>query len=410
MKTFISDLCSHHFQVLFSARQRFFTPISYTIQTVFFGFLLLAGLAGCGSSAEQTATTAEAPTLPVVEVKAATMTTYQEFPATLEGKVNVEIRPQVEGYLEQIYVDEGAAVRKDQPLFRIDERSYREQLSNADANLAMAVANQDKAALEVARLSPLVENKVISEVQLKTAQSVHEAAKAAVGQARAMVSTAKTNLSRTVIKAPVNGYIGRLPYKPGSLVGRTEPQPLTTLSDVGDVFAYFSMSEVDFLHFTQQSAGRSLADKIRQLPPVELLLADNQPYRQKGRIELVSGQFDKAMGAISFRAVFPNELGLLRSGITGRIRIPQVHESAVAIPQEATFERQDKVFVFALADSNKVQSRPVQLLGKSGNFYLIREGVRPGERIVRDGLDRLQDGDSIVPKQETTTPELTKAL
>ncbi|WP_229310621.1 efflux RND transporter periplasmic adaptor subunit [Larkinella arboricola] len=345
-----------------------------------------------------------------MQVKTATMTTFQEFPATLEGKVNVEIRPQVEGYLEQIYVDEGAAVRKGQPLFRIDERSYREQLSNAEANLMMAIANQDKAALEVARLSPLVENKVVSDVQLKSAQSVYEAAKAAVGQARAMVSTAKTNLSRTVIKAPVNGYIGRLPYKPGSLVGRAEPQPLTTLSDVGDVFAYFSMSEVDFLQFTQQSAGRSLTDKIRQLPPVELLLADNKPYSQKGRIELVSGQFDKAMGAISFRAIFPNELGLLRSGITGRIRIPQVHESAVAIPQEATFERQDKVFVFALSDSNKVQSRPIQLLGKSGNFYLIREGVRPGERIVRDGLDRLQDGDPIVPKQETTTNELTKNL
>ncbi|GAB3326045.1 efflux RND transporter periplasmic adaptor subunit [Larkinella ripae] len=337
------------------------------------------------------------------------MTTYQEFPATLEGKVNVEIRPQVEGYLEQIYVDEGAAVRKGQPLFRIDERSYREQLSNTEANLLMVIANQDKAALEVARLSPLVENQVISEVQLKTAQSAHTASRAAVGQARAMVSTAKTNLSRTVIKAPVNGYIGRLPYKPGSLVGRAEPQPLTTLSDVGEVFAYFSMSEVDFLQFTRQSAGRSLADKIRQLPPVELLLADNQPFGQKGRIELVSGQFDKAMGAISFRAVFPNELGLLRSGITGRIRIPQVHESAVTVPQEATFERQDKVFVFALTDSNKVQSRPIQLLGKSGNFYLIREGVRPGERIVSDGLDRLQDGDSIVPKQETTNHELTKA-
>ncbi|GAB3282087.1 efflux RND transporter periplasmic adaptor subunit [Larkinella harenae] len=401
MKTFTFAYLSHHVP--------FYSPSRHTVSRTLFYFLTLIGLASCGSSTDQTATTTTVPTLPVIEVKTATLTTYQEFPATLEGKVNVEIRPQVEGYLEQIYVDEGAAVRQGQPLFRIDERSYREQLSNAEANVLMAIANQDKAALEVARLAPLVENKVISEVQLKTAQSAFEAAKAAVGQARAMVSTAKTNLSRTVIKAPVNGYIGRLPYKPGSLVGRAEPQPLTTLSDVRQVFAYFSMSEVDFLQFTQQSAGRSLNDKIRQLPPVDLLLADNQPYSQKGRIELVSGQFDKAMGAISFRAVFPNELGLLRSGITGRIRIPQVHESAVAIPQEATFERQDKVFVFALADSNKVQSRPIQLLGKSGNFYLIREGVRPGERIVRDGLDRLQDGDSIVPKQETTN-ELTKAM
>lgn len=353
---------------------------------------------GCGSSTNEASTATEIPTLPVVQVKTASVTTYQEFSATLEGRVNVDIRPQVEGYLEKIYVDEGATVRKGQPLFRIDTRTYREQVGNADASLLAAKANLDKAALEVARLTPLVENNVVSDVQLKAAQSAYAAAKANVAQAQSMVGNANVNLSRTLITAPASGFIGRLPYKVGSLVGRAELQPLTTVSDVHEIYAYFSMGEVDFLRFTQQASGGSLADKIRKLPPVELVLADGKAYAQHGRIEMVSGQFDKTMGAISFRAVFPNSQGLLRSGISGRVRIPEPHPSAVVIPQEATFERQDRVFVFAVADSNKVVSKPLQIAGKSGNFYLITKGVKPGERIVQQGLDRLRDGDAITPR------------
>jgi membrane fusion protein (multidrug efflux system) len=417
MKRILSGKASHHLVFFAHTSQRLVikSTENHLRHVWLFRLPLLALVVslviGCTSSAEQTTTAAEAPTLPVVQVQTASMTTYQEFPATLEGKVNVDIRPQVEGYLEKIYVDEGAAVRKGQSLFKIDERSYREQLSNASASLLAAKANMDKASIEIARLAPLVQNKVISEVQLKAAQSAYEAAKANVGQAKAIVSTAQTNLSRTLITAPVDGYISRLPYKPGSLVGRAEPQPLTTISDVRQLYAYFSMSEVDFLQFTQQASGRSMADKIKRFPPVDLLLADNNPYGQKGRIELVSGQFDKAMGAISFRAIFPNGQGLLRSGITGRIRIPQLHGQTVVVPQEATFERQDRVFVYAVADSNKVQSRPLQIMGKSGNYYLIRAGIRPGERIVRDGLDRLHDGDVITPKLVVKdTNQLTTAL
>lgn len=336
--------------------------------------------------------------MPVVQVKQSSVTTYQEFAATLEGRVNVDIRPQVEGYLEKIYVDEGASVRKGQPLFRIDTRTYREQVGNANATLLSAKANLEKAALEVTRLTPLVENNVVSDVQLKAAQSAYAAAKANVEQAKSMLGNANVNLDRTLIKAPVSGFIGRLPYKAGSLVGRTEVQPLTTVSDVQEIYAYFSMSEVDFLRFTQQASGGSLADKIKKLPPVDLLLADGKAYAQKGHVEMVSGQFDKTMGAISFRAVFPNSLGLLRSGITGRVRIPEQHSSVVVVPQEATFERQDRVFVFAVADSNKVVSKPLQIVGKSGNYYLISKGIQPGDRIVHDGLDRLRDGDVIAPK------------
>lgn len=361
----------------------------------------LLGQVGCRSSSGDTTPPVEVPTLPVATVKTASVTTYQEFSATLEGKTNVDIRPQVEGYLEKIYVDEGAAVRKGQPLFRIDTRTYQQQAGSARASLLAAQANLDKAALEVSRLTPLVENNVVSDVQLKAAQSAYAAAKANVEQARSMVGNASVNLNRTLITAPASGFIGRLPYKVGSLVGRSEVMPLTTVSDVHDIYAYFSMGETDFLHFTQQAAGGSLADKISKLPPVQLLLADGSIYGRPGRIEIVSGQFDKTMGAISFRAVFPNSQGLLRSGISGRVRIPEPHPSAIVVPQEATFERQDRVFVYALADSNKVVSRALQVAGKSGTDYLVTKGVQPGERIVLQGIDRLRDGDAIKPRLTT---------
>lgn len=386
----------------------FLVNTEYKLSTLHFALFLTLSQLSCGSSTSETATTTEILTLPVVQVKTASVTTYQEFSATLEGRVNVDIRPQVEGYLEKIYIDEGAAVRKGQPLFRIDTRTYQEQVGNANASLLASKANLDKAALEVARLAPLVENNVVSDVQLKAAQSAYAAAKANVEQARSVVGNANVNLNRTLITAPASGFIGRLPYKAGSLVGRTEGQPLTTLSDVHEIVAYFSMSEVDFLHFTQQSSGSSIADKIKKLPPVDLVLADGKAYGQKGRIELVTGQFDKTMGSISFRAVFPNAQGLLRSGITGRVRIPQTHPSAVVVPQEATFERQDRVFVYALADSNKVVSKPLEISGKSGNFYLVTKGIQPGERIVREGLDRLRDGDVINPRL-VATDSLTAA-
>lgn len=373
-----------------------FSQVHYS--SAFVAVFLATSLLSCSSEQTQNQATTEVPALPVVQVKQSSVTTYQEFAATLEGRVNVDIRPQVEGYLEKIYVDEGASVRKGQPLFRIDTRTYREQVGNANATLLSAKANLEKAALEVTRLTPLVENNVVSDVQLKAAQSAYAAAKANVEQAKSMLGNANVNLDRTLIKAPVSGFIGRLPYKAGSLVGRTEVQPLTTVSDVQEIYAYFSMSEVDFLRFTQQASGGSLADKIKKLPPVDLLLADGKAYAQKGHVEMVSGQFDKTMGAISFRAVFPNSLGLLRSGITGRVRIPEQHSSVVVVPQEATFERQDRVFVFAVADSNKVVSKPLQIVGKSGNYYLISKGIQPGDRIVHDGLDRLRDGDVIAPK------------
>ncbi len=185
-------------------------------------------------------------------------------------------------------------------------------------------------------------------MQLKTAKAAYDAAAANVAQAQAMVSNAQINLGYALIKAPVDGYIGRIPFKTGSLVGTSTVEPLTVLSEIKEVYAYFSLSENDFLQFKNQFAGNTIEEKIKKMPPVELVLSDGSIYTQKGKVQMVTGQFDNSIGAISFRASFPNTDRLLRSGNTGKVRIPKVLTNALVVPQEATFEIQDKVFVFAL--------------------------------------------------------------
>lgn len=350
----------------------------------------------CKHSDATATTTRETPTLPVVTITDRPFTTFREYAATLEGSNDIEIRPQVSGYIEKIYADEGAAVKKGQPLFKIYDQPFVEALNNASASLAVARANQASAEIEMNKLEPLVKNNVISPIQLKTAKAAYDASTAYVDQAKAQVANAKINIGYSLIKAPVDGFIGRIHIKIGSLVGGSNLDPLTNISEVKDVRAYFSVSETAFLRFRDEYAGKSLEDKIRNLPPVDLILSDNTVYPQKGKVEMVAGQFTQGMGAIPFRASFPNPNGTLRSGGTGRVRISISFPAGLVIPQEATYELQDKVFVFLLSDSNKVNSAPVHIKGKAGNYYLIDQGIKPGDRIVY-GVEKVTDGTQIQP-------------
>ncbi len=364
--------------------------------------LLLAGIAlysSCNSSsAGGNASAPPPPELPVISVSSRPVTTYDEFTATIQGSRDIEIRPQVDGYLEAIYVDEGALVKKGQPLFRIDARPYREQLNTANAILLSAKAALQNASINVSKLTPLVQNNVVSDVQLKSAKAAYDAAKANVAQAQSQVQTARINLGYTTITAPADGYIGMIPFKTGSLVGKSLPEELTVLSETRNMHAYFTMSEVDFIQFKEHFSGSTIQEKIKRMPEVELVLADNSVYPVKGKVELAEGQFGKTTGTISFRATFPNVSGLLRSGNTGKIKIPTLVNNSLLIPQEATFELQDKVFVYALADSNKVLGKPLTIEGTSGNFYLVSKGLKAGDKIVYQGIDRLRDGMVINPK------------
>jgi membrane fusion protein (multidrug efflux system) len=338
------------------------------------------------------------PNLPVITITDRPFTTNREYTASLEGSNDIEIRPQVNGYIEKIFVDEGAFVKKGQPLFKINDQPYQEALNNAIAALAVARANQSAAEIEVNKLEPLVQNNVISPIQLKTAKASYDASTAYVAQANATVGNAKINIGYALIKAPVDGYIGRVHIKIGSLVGTTNQDPLTNISEVKDVRAYFSVSETAFLRFKDEYPGKTLEEKIKNLPPVELILSDNTVYALKGRVEIVAGQFTTGSGAIPFRASFPNPNGVLRSGNTGRVRISVTLPAGPVIPQEATYELQDKMFVFVLGDSNKVVNTSVQVAARAGNYYLVDNGIKAGDKIVFSGVDKLSDGAKIDPE------------
>jgi len=363
-------------------------------------------LYSCNNSSATPEMHQQAMSLPVISVTTTAATTFREYPASLEGKVNVEVRPQVEGYLQKIYVDEGSYVKAGQPLFKIDPRIFNEALNNAKSSLLAAQANVAKAQVEVDRLTPLVQNNVISDVQLKTAKAAYDAAVASAEQAKAAVANAQINIGYTSVNAPASGYIGRIPYKTGSLVSKSDA--LTVLSDISEMYAYFSLSEPDFIAFKNQFAGNTIEEKVKHVPPVELSLADNSIYSSKGKISTIEGQFDKTTGAISFRATFPNPGGILRTGNTGKVRIPQLFNNAMIVPIESTFDVQDKVFVFALGDSNKVVSKPITISGKTTNYYFVQDGLRAGEKIVFSGAGNLQDGMAIVP-QPLSTDSLLKA-
>lgn len=334
----------------------------------------------------------------IAEIRTASSETLDQYAGSVSGVNNVEIRPQVEGYLEKIYVDEGAYVTKGQLLFLINENQYSERLNKSNAGIATAKANLEKAQIEYDRVERLSVAKVISEVQVKTARSELAAARARLSEANAEQKGAAINKGFTQIKAPVSGYLGGIPYKLGSLVGRNELSPLTVLSDISRVYVYFSMSEEDFLDFKNRFKGNSIEEKLEHIPEVSLLLPDNTTFSEKGKIDLVLGQFDKNTAAISFRASFKNPGGLLRSGNTGKIVLPRVYPDAIKIPQSATFEIQDKKMVYTVNKQNKLVISPVNIIDKDAHSYIIAPGVvAPGDRIVTRGTERLKEGELIKP-------------
>jgi len=369
--------------------------------------LLLAILfAACSADKPQTAATV-LQSLPVISLRSGSETTFIEYPAAIQGTVDLEIRPQVSGSLDKVFVNEGALVQKGQPLFKINELPFREALNNAKATLHAAQAAVINARLEVEKLTPLVANKVVSDFQLKSAKATAEMAEANVEQAKAAVASASINLGYTLIKAPVTGYVGRLPKKQGSLVAVSDPVALTQLSDTHEVHVYFSLGEDDFVGFNAKYPGNTVAERLKHMPGVALVLSDNSVYQQEGKIDMVDGQFDKQTGSIALRATFPNKQGVLRSGNTGKIRLSLQHQDAILIPQSSTVEVQDKMFVYTVDGANKVSKQPISILGTSGTNYLVKNGLKSGDRIVFDGIDKLKEGDVIQPEKLKEEPVKT---
>lgn len=369
--------------------------------------LIVATFYSCfiGKSEENEVTTKPL-ALPVYTVNASDATTIKTYLGTIEGKVNVEVRPQVEGLLQEIYVDEGSFVEKGQKLFKVDASAYQELLNNSVANQNVAKAKLKNARLEMERLKPLVDNDVISEVRLRSAQSDYEVAKASLDQATAAVRSAEINQGFTIITAPVSGYIGRIPKRIGNLVGKGDKEPLTVLSDVQDVYVYFSMNESDFLYFSKLKVKEDSINGIPKsrnaisFPDAVLILADGEEYTNKGAVDAINGQVDRTTGAISLRASFPNADNMLRSGSTGTLKISEVKKNVIQIPQIATSELQDKTFVYVLDKEDKVRRRVVTIGGKSKDNYIIADGLAVGERVLLTGLDKITEGSIVTPIQQ----------
>ena len=327
-------------------------------------------------------------------------TTNREIPtnysATIRGRQDIDIYPQVSGTIWQLCVNEGQRVSKGQTLFIIDQVPYKAALQTAEANVAAAEASVATAQLTYDSKKELFARNVVSQYDLSTAENNLLTAKAQLAQAQAQQVNAANNLSYTVVKAPSDGVVGTLPYRVGALVSASMPQPLTTVSDNSTMYVYFSMTENQLLNLARRYG--SIAETLKNMPDVQLLLNDGSMYDQSGRVESISGVIDTSTGSVSLRAAFPNPNGLLHSGGVGNVVLTSAFKNCIVVPQSATFELQDKIFVYKLVDG-KASSTMIDVEKISnGKEYIVTSGLVPGDVIITEGVSRMREGTPIVPK------------
>ncbi|MBB1138981.1 efflux RND transporter periplasmic adaptor subunit [Myroides sp. WP-1] len=326
-----------------------------------------------------------------------------QYTAALQGKVNVEVRAQATGYIDQILVKEGSYVKKGQALFLIDRQPYQIKLQNAEATLKAAQAALVDAQLELEKVKSLVENKFVSPIQLQTATAALDSAKAMVAQAKAAVAEAQLNLGYCTVTAPVDGFLGRIPKLVGNLVTAGEAEPLTTMSDITQIYAYFSVTEADYFDLVKGSNGET-----NVLPmDIQLQLSNGDLYPIVGKVDMINGEFDKATNALSVRAVFDNPDKLLRNGGTGIVRLIAKKKDVVQIPIAATLDLQDKVFAYVLGKDNQVEQRQLQVVGKNLQTYFVQGGVDSGDIIITTGLDKIVDGDVVKPLETNESQQIS---
>ncbi|WP_353164464.1 efflux RND transporter periplasmic adaptor subunit [Empedobacter brevis] len=366
------------------------------IKTNLFALLLVVAY---GCSPKEKKQPEEAQSYSVLELVPQSVSIYTDYPATLQGEEVIEIRPRVEGYLEELYVDEGARVRKGQRLFRISSPLYEQELRSAQAGIKTAEANVMAADMNVRKTQPLVEKDIISKYELESAQYALETAKAALAQAKATQVNARANLGFTFITSPADGVIGTIPYKKGSLVSSTSAVPLTMLSVSKEVFAYFSLNEKQLLNLNRQAEGSAVPGNNTKFPPAQLVLADGTLYDELGTIQIASGLIDTETGAVPFRATFTNKNYLLQSGGSAAVRIPKKMDSLLLVPQTATYELQDKTLVYVMGSDNKVISTAITTTPTNdGKYFVVETGLKKGDKIVLNGINGLKDSLLIKPQ------------
>lgn len=355
-------------------------------------------LSSCGNKAATQGATG-APEIAVITVEPTDAEFQSSYPATIKGKTDIDIRPQVTGFITEVHVDEGQRVHRGQPLFTIDQVQFQAAVDQAEANVNSARSAVSTASITEQNKKMLLDKNIISETEWQLAANQLAQARSSLAQAEAALVNARKNLSYTVVTAPSDGVVGSIPNREGSLASPSSVQPLTTISDNSEVYAYFSLSERDLLQLTDDG-NATVEQRINSLPEVKLQLADGTIYPIQGRVATVSGVIDNSTGAASARALFNNPSGRLRSGNTGQILIPRVTPQALVIPQRATYEVQSLRYVYTLNDSNVAVSTPITVAPYSdGQTFVVTSGLNAGDRVVVEGVGTVvRQGTPITPK------------
>lgn len=353
------------------------------MKKISFGLLALSLilLGGCGEKAA----TVQAPSAmpyPTVKVERRSVESYTRFPASIEGTVNSKVRAKVSGYIQEVLVDEGDRVKKGQLLFTLETQSLSQDAAAAKARINSAQVEMDK-------LVPLVAKNIISEVQLETA-------KANLEQAKSNYQSIAANIGYAQIKSPVDGVVGSIAFRRGNLVSAQDAVPLTTISSIESVYAFFSMNEKDLLSFLRDVEGSGMEQKVQNMPAVQLLLADGSTYELPGKIETVSGSVNPSTGTVSFRATFPNPNGLLRNGSSGTIVFPTKMNDVLVIPSISTYEQQGETFVY-LVQGDSLVPKSVGLTASVNGLSVIN-GLNEGVEILANGLGKVRPGTHIIPR------------
>lgn len=357
---------------------------------------LCLALVGCGNKTQIPQASNE---YVVREIKTTECNLSTSYPATIKGIQDIEIRPKVSGFITKVHVDEGDFVRRGQVLFSIDRVQYEAAVKSAEAAVRVARTAVSTQKLTVKNKKMLHEKKIISDYDMEMAENQLASAEAELASARAQLIDARNNLSFCSVTSPSDGVVGTIPYRVGSLVSSTTAEALTTVSNISKMYVYFSMTEKQLLEYTKGTDG--VKGALAAIPAVSLQLADGSTYNQTGKVTNVSGVIDIATGSVSMRATFDNPQKILRSGGSGSVVFPIHMDNAILVPQKATYEIQDKHFVYVVGKDNKVKNTEITVLPQNdGTNFVVTGGLKAGERIVVEGVNTLSDGMAIKPISE----------
>lgn len=375
--------------------------MNYLSKNTFLAFLSAVLFASCDGNETQQE---EVRPYPVVEVENRDVQAYQTYPTSIQGTNNNDIRAKIQGYISEVLIDEGQRVSKGQLMFRLETNSLSQNANAAQSGVAAAQARVKAAQVEVNKLQPLVNQNIVSPVLLETAKVNLLQAKSELEQAKATHKSITANVDYSIIRAPMDGVIGKINLRSGALVGPSDQTPITTVSDVLELYAYFSMNESEYLNFLYETVGSSPQEKLNNVPPVELVMANGRIYEEKGKISTTTGQINPQTGSIQFRVSFPNKKNMLTNGNSGTIRIPKTYKNVLVIPETGIFEQQGKVFTYTVKNDS-VRLTEIKEINRIHNLVLVESGLKQGDIVVAGGVSGLRSN-MVIRQTKTVTDSI----